>query len=73
MCSNRCLNNKGTCIVRKYLSSLKASSQLNDKAYYIKSITLLFEKYKDHSTEEQRTEYEKVIKAVENNINQMTS
>ncbi|MGM1021316.1 MAG: helix-turn-helix domain-containing protein [Bacillota bacterium] len=55
------------------LNSLKASSQLNDKAYYIKSITLLFEKYKDHSTHEQRTEYEKVIKAVECNIKQMTS
>ncbi|MGW8958211.1 helix-turn-helix domain-containing protein [Paenibacillus sp. NPDC055715] len=55
------------------LNSLKASSQLNDKAYYIKSITLLFEKYKDHSTHEQRTEFEKVIKAVEYNIKQMTS
>ncbi|KAF6634896.1 DNA-binding protein [Paenibacillus sp. EKM208P] len=55
------------------LNSLKATSQLNDKAYYIKSITLLFEKYKDHSTHEQRTEYEKVIKAVENNIKEMTS
>jgi tetratricopeptide (TPR) repeat protein len=55
------------------LNSLKATSQLNDKAYYIKSITLLFEKCKDHSTHEQRTEYEKVIKAVENNIKEMTS
>lgn len=55
------------------LNSLKASSQLNDKAFYIKSITLLFEKYKNHLTEEQRTEYEKVLKAVEYNIKQMTS
>ncbi|MGG1649763.1 helix-turn-helix domain-containing protein [Paenibacillus sp. NRS-1780] len=55
------------------LNSLKASSQLNDKAYYIKSITLLFEKYKDHSTQEQRAEYEKVLKEVEYNIKHMTS
>ncbi|MDP1510183.1 helix-turn-helix transcriptional regulator [Paenibacillus sp. CMAA1739] len=55
------------------LNSLRASSQLNDKAFYIKSITLLFEKYKNHSTHEQRAEYEKVLKAVENNIKQMTS
>ncbi|ASR45657.1 DNA-binding protein [Paenibacillus kribbensis] len=67
--------NKGsyTEAIDSMLISLKASSQLNDKTYYIKSITLLFEKYKDHSTEEQRIEYEKVIKAVENNIKQMTS
>ncbi|MFK4341349.1 hypothetical protein ABH894_001167 [Paenibacillus sp. RC62] len=64
MCSNRCLNNRGTCIVRKYLSSLKASSQLSDKALYIKSIILLFEKYKDHLKYEKREEYEKVLKAV---------
>ncbi|QYK64319.1 DNA-binding protein [Paenibacillus sp. S25] len=55
------------------LNSLKASSQLNDKAFYIKSITLLFEKYKEHSTHEQRAEYEKVLKTVESNIKQMTS
>lgn len=55
------------------LISLKASSELNDKNYYIKSITLLFEKYKDHSTEEQRTEYKKVIQAVEISMRQMTS
>ncbi|EHS55315.1 hypothetical protein [Paenibacillus sp. Aloe-11] len=54
------------------LNSLKASSQLNDKAFYIKSIMLLFEKYKDHSTHEQRAEYEKVLKAVEYNIKQLT-
>ncbi|MCC3379527.1 helix-turn-helix domain-containing protein [Paenibacillus farraposensis] len=67
--------NKGsyTEAIDSMLISLKASSQLNDKTYYIKSITLLFEKYKDHSTEEQRLEYEKVIKTVENNIRQMTS
>ncbi|MDY8092243.1 helix-turn-helix transcriptional regulator [Paenibacillus polymyxa] len=55
------------------LNSLKASSQLNDKAFYIKSITLLFEKYKDRSTHEQRAGYEKVLKTVESNIKQMTS
>ncbi|MNH45285.1 hypothetical protein D3C79_1076880 [compost metagenome] len=55
------------------LNSLKASSQLNDKAFYIKSITLLFEKYKDRSTHEQRAEYEKVLKTVVSNIKQMTS
>lgn len=55
------------------LISLKASSELNDKNYYIKSITLLFEKYKDHSTEEQRTEYKKVLQAVEISMRQMTS
>ncbi|WP_226000477.1 helix-turn-helix domain-containing protein [Paenibacillus sp. BJ-4] len=67
--------NKGsyTEAIDSMLISLKASSQLNDKTYYIKSITLLFEKYKDHSTEEQRTEYEKAIKAVESNMRQMTS
>ncbi|AUS28843.1 helix-turn-helix transcriptional regulator [Paenibacillus sp. P2(2022)] len=59
--------------INNMLISLEASSQLNDKTYYIKSITLLFEKYKDHSTEEQRTEYEKAIKAVEYNTRQMTS
>ncbi len=67
--------NKGSYFeaIDSMLNSLKASSQLNDKAYYIKSITLLFEKYKDHSTHEQRAEYEKVLKEVEYNIKQMTS
>ncbi|KKD52230.1 MULTISPECIES: helix-turn-helix domain-containing protein [Paenibacillus] len=53
------------------LKSFKASSQLNDKAYYIKSITLLFEKYKDHSTNGQREEYEKLLEEVQYNANQM--
>ncbi|KZE70279.1 DNA-binding protein [Paenibacillus jamilae] len=53
------------------LKSFKASSQLNDKAYYIKSITFLFEKYKDHSTNVQREEYEKLLEEVQHNVNQM--
>ncbi|MDN4079245.1 helix-turn-helix transcriptional regulator [Paenibacillus polymyxa] len=53
------------------LKSFKASSQLNDKVYYIKSITLLFEKYKDHSTSGQREEYEKLLEEVQYNASQM--
>lgn len=53
------------------LKSFKASSQLNDKAYYIKSITLLFEKYKDHSTYEQQEEYGKLLEEVQYNAKHM--
>ncbi len=53
------------------LKSFKASSRLNDKAYYNKSITLLFEKYKDHSIYEQREEYEKLLEEVQYNAKHM--